>query len=65
MKIKLNGEAVETTSSPLAELLDSFDYKAKSVATAVNGEFVAIAERDQTQLNENDSVDVIAPMAGG
>ncbi len=65
MKITLNGESVETTSSSLAELLHTLDYKSKTVATAVNGEFVAITDRDQTQLNENDSVDVIAPMAGG
>ena len=65
MKITLNGETVETDSSSLSELLASFDYKAGSVATAINGEFVAVAQRDQTQLNENDSVDVIAPMAGG
>ena len=65
MKITLNGETVETASLSLAELLASLDYKAGSVATAVNGEFVAITERDQTRLNENDTVDVIAPMAGG
>ena len=65
MKITLNGETVETASISLAELLVSFDYQAESVATAINGVFVAITERDQTQLNENDSVDVIAPMAGG
>ena len=65
MKITLNGETVETASLSLAELLVSFEYQADSVATAINGEFVAITEREQTQLNENDSVDVIAPMAGG
>jgi len=65
MKITLNGEAVETDSKSLAELLVSFDYTATSVATAINGEFVARTQRDQTKLNENDSVDVIAPMSGG
>jgi len=65
MKITLNGEAVETASVSLAELLVTLDYKPRSVATAVNGEFVAITDRDETKLNESDSVDVIAPMAGG
>ena len=65
MKITLNGETVETANVSLAELLVSFEYESESVATAINGEFVAITEREQTQLNENDSVDVIAPMAGG
>ena len=65
MKITLNGETIEISSLSLAELLVTYEYKAESVATAINGEFVAITERDQTQLVENDSVDVIAPMAGG
>ena len=65
MKITLNGEPVETASVSLAELLVTLDHKPGSVATAVNGEFVAITDRDETKLNENDSVDVIAPMAGG
>lgn len=65
MKITLNGETVETDHCSLEELLVTFNYQPKTVATAINGEFVPVDERRETILAENDSVDVIAPMAGG
>lgn len=65
MKITLNGETVETDRCSLAELLVTFNYEEKTVATAINGEFVSVEDRQDTMLTENDAVDVIAPMAGG
>ena len=65
MKITLNGDFIETDSSSLEELLNSLNYDAEKVATAINGEFVASVLRGDTKLCENDAIDVIAPMAGG
>ena len=45
MKITLNGETVETDHCSLEELLVTFNYQAKTVATAINGEFVPVDER--------------------
>ncbi len=38
---------------------------AAEVATAVNGEFVALGVRPRTRLAEGDRVEVLAPMQGG
>ena len=65
MKIVINGKEEVVSSSTLEELLESLEYKPSSVATAVNQEFVAIAQRALCQLGEGDSIDIIAPMSGG
>ena len=65
MKIKLNGIDFETRCVTLEELLNIEGHKQKAVATAVNGEFVAIENRAETPLTENDAIEIIAPMSGG
>jgi len=35
------------------------------VSTAVNGEFIAAAQRARTVLAEGDRIEVVAPMQGG
>lgn len=65
MKIELNGEAIETDAETLGALLEEYDYRHESVATAINGEFVARRARAETTLNAGDAVDVVAPIAGG
>jgi len=65
MKIVLNAEEHNTNVATLDRLLDSLDHESTSVATAVNGEFVPVAERNNCVLQEGDAVEIIAPMAGG
>ena len=65
MQITLNGEPVDTAAHDLAELLAALGHAPDSVATAVNGAFVAYADRAARPLEDGDRVDVVAPMAGG
>lgn len=65
MKILINGEPQQVECTTLHELLEYLGHGATSVATAVNQEFVPIAERQQCVLSADDSVDIIAPMSGG
>lgn len=65
MKIILNGQPVDITSDDMASLLESLGHAPDSVATALNGHFVAYGDRAGQRLVEGDRVDVVAPMAGG
>lgn len=66
MKLRLNGESVEARpASSLAELLDAQGFGDAKVATAVNGAFVPAAARAGHVLQENDMIEVLAPMQGG
>ena len=65
MKILINGQEVVLNSTTLHELLNSLGHEPESVATAVNQEFVSISKRPRCELDDGDSVDIIAPMSGG
>lgn len=64
--VVINGERknVDETQS-LAKLLSSAGFNCARIAVAVNSEFVARDEYDQFFLKTGDSVDVVAPVAGG
>ena len=66
MNITLNGEtrAVESGAT-LADLVASCTEEPKSLATAVNGEFVPRDVRAQHQLREGDAVFTFQPITGG
>ena len=49
----------------LASMLQLCGYGDATVATAVNGQFVAVRERTATCLQDGDRVEVLAPMQGG
>lgn len=65
MKITLNGETAEIAAADLAAALEELGYGGAKVATAVNEDFVPVAERADTRLAEGDRVEVVAPMQGG
>ena len=65
MKIMINGENHDVDKQTLAELLDSLGHESTAVATALNGVFVPLAERESNLLQAEDAVEIIAPMAGG
>ena len=65
MFITLNGQKIETQQTTLKQLLSEQGYADLSVATAVDGEFVTVAERHNTNLNEHCVVEIVAPMQGG
>jgi sulfur carrier protein len=65
MKIIVNGEAREVSTCSLAAALDELGYEAAVVATALNGDFVAVGDRRDVVLSEGDELEVLAPMQGG
>ena len=65
MNILLNGEARRIEASTLAGALIELGYEGATVATAVNGTFVAAHARAETRLDDQDRIEVLAPMQGG
>ncbi|HVK65376.1 MAG TPA: sulfur carrier protein ThiS [Polyangium sp.] len=65
MRIRLNGEDIDTTAKDLAALIEDRGFDVAGVATALNGEFVPRALRAETTLAEGDAVEVLRPMQGG
>jgi sulfur carrier protein len=65
MKILVNGAWRETHSPRLAPVLEELGYGGAVVSTALNGEFIAAAQRADTVLAEGDRLEVLAPMQGG
>ena len=63
--IVVNGEAIETAASTLAELVAMLGHGEATVATAVNGAFVPRPARSDTLLHPGDTVEVVAPRQGG
>ena len=65
MKILVNGAWRETRHAELARALEELGFGKSVVSTALNGEFVAAAQRSGTLLAEGDRLEVLAPMQGG
>ncbi len=65
MKLVVNGEAVDSTATTLADLLAELGKEQAKVATAVNEEFVPAGLRAAQALNEGDRVEIVAPRQGG
>ncbi len=65
MIITVNAAPHEVNATRLSEALAELGFTSPAIATALNGEFVAAAARDETRLNENDRLEVLAPMQGG
>ncbi|PWB82612.1 MAG: thiamine biosynthesis protein ThiS, partial [Methylocystaceae bacterium] len=55
MRITVNGQTLEVAAPTLALLLDELGYGDKTVATAVNQEFVRGKDRREVLLREDDT----------
>ncbi|WP_444930173.1 sulfur carrier protein ThiS [Microbulbifer sp. SSSA002] len=66
MQILINGET-QNYESPikLAALLQQLGYCGEAFAVALNGGFVARTEYRNTEINNGDSLDIVAPVVGG
>lgn len=65
MKIEVNGESTEVTSTTLAAVLEELGYVDAKVATAVNERFVPAPARAGLALAAGDRIEVVAPRQGG
>lgn len=64
-RILVNGEAMATQSTTLAELLIELGYGEREVATALNGAFVPRAARAAARIAPQDAVEIVTPRQGG
>ena len=65
MRLVVNGEAQDVPAATLAEALQSLDFGAARVATALNGEFVPARARKSAMLKDGDRIEIVAPRQGG
>ncbi len=66
MTITINGQPRKFEARlDIATLLNREGFADKKVAVALNGYFVPKAAHASTKLNNNDSIEIVAPMQGG
>lgn len=65
MKIDLNGEPKEVRATRLSDALRELGYGDVTIATALNGSFVPVTARNNTELAAGDRLEVLAPRQGG
>ena len=65
MNIIVNGEYKKISNTKLHEALIELGYTGKKLATALNGNFVSIEDRENTALSEGDKIEVLSPQQGG
>jgi len=66
IKVSVNGEIKEISEDlNVNELIDELGYTTKGFAIAVNTIFVAIDTYGDTLIQENDKIDILAPVQGG
>lgn len=65
IEVLVNGEARRITPTSLAGLLEALGLEPESLATAVNGSFVARGARGERRLADGDSVTIFRPIVGG
>lgn len=63
--IQVNGELRALSSNTLAALLLELQLSARKVATAVNGTFIPLSQRESCVLREGDRVEILVPLQGG
>ncbi len=64
-RINVNGEWVDTASTSLDDLLTSLGYEPQTVATAIDGAFVAREQRAGVEIGDGARIEIVAPMQGG
>lgn len=65
MRIELNGRAIETGATTLAELMQEQQIDPRTVATALNGEFVPRSRYASQRLEAGNQLEILSPMQGG
>lgn len=66
MKIIVNGEPLTLEKpSSINNLLEQHGYNGKLVAVAVNNEFLPKSAYTTTIIQDNDKIEIVAPMQGG
>lgn len=65
MNVVINGASEEISEVTLEELCQRFLDHPHTIATAVNGAFVSVREREECKLSEGDKIEILSPRQGG
>jgi len=66
VEIVVNGEKKEIKKqSNIKEMIKSLGYEDNSFAVVLNGTFVGLKNYDETKIIKGDTIEILAPMAGG
>ena len=65
MRVTVNGEAREVTSSRVDALLSELEYEGTHFAIALNYDVVPKSRWADTPLNAGDEIEIITPRQGG
>lgn len=65
MVVVVNGKEIETVARTLSDLVAEQVLTGVKVATALNGQFVAIGRRSDMQLKAGDRIEIVSPRQGG
>ena len=65
LDLVVNGRRQTLAAETLAQAMAQLGFGAAKVATAVNGDFVAIGRRAGFKLSAGDSIEIVAAREGG
>ncbi len=65
MNVIVNGEALKVTETNLEDLCKRFRDHPHYIATAVNGDFIAVNDRPEFVLKDGDKIEILSPRQGG
>lgn len=65
MKVIINGRSENVDALTLFELCNAFQADPMTIATAINGNFVAVNDRLTVKLQEGDRIEILSPRQGG
>lgn len=65
LQIWVNGQQQTTEARSIAELCVELGYGDQKIATAVNSNFIPVAQRADIMLAEGDRVEILTPRQGG
>ncbi len=66
MRLIVNGKEQEYPGEPtVAALIEQRKHKPRTVAVALNEEFVPRSRHAETMLSDGDRIEIVAPMQGG
>lgn len=65
MNIIVNGENKYVSNDNMKEAMNELGFKELKCATALNGNFISVDDREFTTLKEGDKIEVLSPQQGG
>jgi sulfur carrier protein len=65
VNIIVNGENKNVSNDNMKEAMNELGFEELKCATALNGNFISVDDREFTTLKEGDKIEVLSPQQGG